>query len=272
MASVAAEAAERGAAVVADRGVPWDSPAVPGTSPAPWGAPVIEAWELARAYPFGQDAVVALRGVTLTVWPNESVAIMGASGSGKSTLLHLLGLLDRPTSGTYRLAGVDTATLSDDRLAELRNRAIGFVFQSFNLVAGESAVENVAAPLVYQGLRRPERLRRAGEALERVGLGARMRHDPAQLSGGERQRVAIARALVTRPALLLADEPTGNLDSASGGELLALIDELHGAGLTVVVVTHDPAVAARAQRVVRVADGRVVGEEAGPVTAGWRNR
>jgi putative ABC transport system ATP-binding protein len=227
---------------------------------------VIEARALARAYPFGQDAVVALRSVDLTVWPGESVAIMGASGSGKSTLLHLLGLLDRPTSGGYLLAGVDTATLSDDRLAELRNRAIGFVFQSFNLVAGETALENVAAPLVYQGLRRAERLRRAVATLERVGLGSRMWHDPSRLSGGERQRVAIARALVTQPALLLADEPTGNLDSASGAEVLALVDELHAAGLTVVLVTHDPVVAAHAQRVVRVSDGRVVGQQAGPGT------
>jgi putative ABC transport system ATP-binding protein len=259
------------AVAVADRPASWDAPAqLPVAGAAPWGVPVIEARALARAYPFGQDAVVALRSVDLTVWPGESVAIMGASGSGKSTLLHLLGLLDRPTSGAYLLAGVDTATLSDDRLAELRNRAIGFVFQSFNLVAGESALDNVAAPLVYRGVRRAERLRRAAAALEGVGLGGRTGHDPSRLSGGERQRVAIARALVTEPTLLLADEPTGNLDSASGAEVLALVEELHGTGLTVVLVTHDQAVAGRAQRVVLVSDGRVVGGQATQGAAsGW---
>jgi putative ABC transport system ATP-binding protein len=199
--------------------------------------------------------VHALRGVDLTVPVGESLAIMGPSGSGKSTLLHLLGLLDRPTSGTYHFAGLNTATLSDDQLAKLRNRAIGFVFQSFNLVAGESALDNVAAPLVYAGVRRRERSDRAREALERVGLADRLDHDPSQLSGGQRQRVAIARALVTRPSLLLADEPTGNLDSAAGADILGILADLHAEGLTTVTITHDQAIAGHAQRIVHVADG-----------------
>ncbi|MBI1758492.1 MAG: ABC transporter ATP-binding protein [Actinobacteria bacterium] len=209
----------------------------------------------------GGAEVAALRGVDLSVTVGESVAIMGPSGSGKSTLLHLLGLLDRPTSGSYHLGGVDTATLSDDRLARLRNRVIGFVFQSFNLIAGESALENVAAPLVYAGVRRRERLERARLALERVGLAERLGHDPSQLSGGQRQRVAIARALVTRPTLLLADEPTGNLDSAAGAAILEILDDLHASGLTTVTITHDPGIAAHAERVLHVADGRVVAED-----------
>jgi putative ABC transport system ATP-binding protein len=234
------------------------------------GAPLIDARGLSRDFPVGAGVVAALRGVDLAIWAGESVAIMGASGSGKSTLLHLLGLLDRPTAGSYRLAGVDTATLAGDRLAALRNRTIGFVFQAFNLIPGESALENVAAPLVYAGVRRAERLRRAGDALERVGLGNRVAHDPSQLSGGERQRVAIARALVVRPSLLLADEPTGNLDSVAGAELLRLLDRLHAEGLTLVLVTHDPAVAAHAARLVRVADGRIVADRAAQPAGAWR--
>jgi len=226
---------------------------------------LLAARGLTRTYRMGRNRrgitgteVAALRGVDLTVAVGEAVAIMGPSGSGKSTLLHVLGLLDRPTAGTYHFAGVDTAALSDDRQAILRNRAIGFVFQSFNLVSGETALENVAAPLVYAGVHRRERLDRARAALDRVGLADRLGHDPSQLSGGQRQRVAIARALVTRPALLLADEPTGNLDSAAGADILAVLGELHAAGLTTVTITHDPAIATHSQRVLHVADGRIM--------------
>jgi putative ABC transport system ATP-binding protein len=219
---------------------------------------VIEAHGLERTYELGEARVAALRGVDVTVHEGEYVAIIGPSGSGKSTLMHILGLLERPTAGTYALAGVDTARLDDDARARLRNRTIGFVFQAFHLIAGDSALENVAAPLVYRGVRRAERLRAAHEALDRVGLADRVAHAPNRLSGGERQRVAIARALVGRPALLLADEPTGNLDSVAGIGVLALLEELRAEGLTVIVVTHDPAVAARTDRTMRFADGQEV--------------
>ncbi len=227
----------------------------------------MEIENLARAYRMGEVDVWALRGVSFAIHPGENVAIMGPSGSGKSTLLHLLGLLDRPTSGSYRFAGVETSTLSDDNQARLRNRVIGFVFQSFNLVSGESALENVASPLVYAGVKRRERLDRARVALERVGLGDRLGHDPSQLSGGQRQRVAVARALVTNPPLLLADEPTGNLDSAASADILALLDGLHASGLTVVTITHDVDIAAKAERVLHIADGLVVGDERARVSA-----
>jgi putative ABC transport system ATP-binding protein len=206
----------------------------------------------------GDSTVDALRGVDFRIELGENVAIIGPSGSGKSTLLHILGLLDRPSSGHYLFAGVDTDTLDDDRLASLRNRAIGFVFQSFNLVSGESALENVASPLVYAGVKRKERVERATYALSRVGLADRMHHDPSQLSGGQRQRVAIARALVTNPAVILADEPTGNLDSASSRDIFDLLERLHTEGLTLVTITHDPRIASRADRVVRVEDGLIV--------------
>ncbi len=227
----------------------------------------MEIENLTRAYRMGEVDVWALRGVSFAIHPGENVAIMGPSGSGKSTLLHLLGLLDRPTSGSYRFAGVETSTLSDDSQARLRNKVIGFVFQSFNLVSGESALENVASPLVYAGVKRRERLDRARVALERVGLGDRLGHDPSQLSGGQRQRVAVARALVTNPPLLLADEPTGNLDSAASADILALLEGLHASGLTVVTITHDVDIAAKAQRVLHIADGLVVGDERARVSA-----
>ncbi len=217
--------------------------------------------EVTRVYPLADSPVWALRGVSFDVEPGENVAIIGPSGSGKSTLLHILGLLDRPSSGSYAFAGVETSALSDDNQARLRNRAIGFVFQSFNLIPGESALENVAAPLVYAGVKRRERVARAQAALERVGLGDRMRHDPSQLSGGQRQRVAIARALVTSPPLLLADEPTGNLDSVSSREIVGVLHDLHAQGLTVVTITHDPEIAAQAQRILHIADGLVVSDE-----------
>ncbi|HEY5185246.1 MAG TPA: ABC transporter ATP-binding protein [Actinomycetes bacterium] len=227
----------------------------------------MEIENLTRAYRMGEVGVWALRGVSFAIHPGENVAIMGPSGSGKSTLLHLLGLLDRPTSGSYRFAGVETSTLSDDSQARLRNKVIGFVFQSFNLVSGESALENVASPLVYAGVKRRERLDRARAALERVGLGDRLGHDPSQLSGGQRQRVAVARALVTNPPLLLADEPTGNLDSAASADILALLDGLHASGLTVVTITHDVDIAAKAERVLHIADGLVVSDERATVSA-----
>jgi putative ABC transport system ATP-binding protein len=227
--------------------------------------PLIEGRGLTRVYRMGDSEVAALRGVDFRIHLGENVAIIGPSGSGKSTLLHILGLLDRPSAGQYLFAGVDTDTLDDDRLAALRNRAIGFIFQSFNLVSGESALENVASPLVYAGVKRKERLERAHDALVRVGLGDRLHHDPSQLSGGQRQRVAIARALVTRPAVILADEPTGNLDSHSSADVFALLQELQSEGLTLVTITHDPRIAARAQRVLQVEDGLLLEQSADTV-------
>jgi putative ABC transport system ATP-binding protein len=219
------------------------------------GTPLLEVTDLTRKYEMGDSELWALRGVSFKVMPGENVAIVGPSGSGKSTLLHLLGLLDRATTGSYRFAGVETSSLSDDNQARLRNKVIGFIFQNFNLVSGESALENVAAPLVYAGVKRKERIARAHDALERVGLGDRLHHDPSQLSGGQRQRAAIARALVTNPPLLLADEPTGNLDTSASNDILHLIEELRSSGLTVVTITHDPRIAATADRVLTIVDG-----------------
>ncbi|WP_344311302.1 ABC transporter ATP-binding protein [Fodinicola feengrottensis] len=229
-------------------------------------APVLQAIQLTRDYQVGDEIVRAVREIDLAVHRGESVAVMGASGSGKSTLLHLLGLLDRPTGGRLLVDGVDTVSLTDDQLAGLRNRAIGFVFQSFNLVAGESALENVAAPLVYARVRRAERLERATAALLEVGLADRLKHDPSRLSGGQRQRVAIARALVTRPQLLLADEPTGNLDTTAGASILQLLAQLHADGMTLVMITHDPGVAAMASRVLQLTDGQFTDPA---LAAGW---
>jgi len=233
---------------------------------APVQPPLIEGRGLTRVYPMGDSEVAALRGVDFRIELGENVAIIGPSGSGKSTLLHILGLLDRQTSGQYLFAGVDTDTLDDDRLALLRNRAIGFIFQSFNLVSGESALENVASPLVYAGVKRKERVERAEEALARVGLADRAHHDPSQLSGGQRQRVAIARALVTRPAVILADEPTGNLDSRSSADVFTLLQQLQAEGLTLVTITHDQRIADRAARILRVEDGLLVEEGAAAPT------
>src|SRR6266540_3151253 len=220
---------------------------------------LIVAEGLEKTYRLGQVDVLALRGVDAQILAGEYVAITGPSGSGKSTLMHILGCLDSPTSGSYRLDGEDVGTLSGKRLAQVRNRKVGFVFQTFNLMPRLTVEENVALPLKYRGgVPRPERRARALRLLERLGLAERVGHRPDELSGGERQRVAIARALVGEPAILMADEPTGNLDSASGAEVLKTFAELHGAGHTIVLVTHDPNVAARAQRVIQMSDGRVV--------------
>jgi putative ABC transport system ATP-binding protein len=220
---------------------------------------LIEARGLAKTYRLGQVDVQALRGVDVDVAAGEFVAITGPSGSGKSTLMHILGCLDTPTAGTYRLGGEDVSGLSGKRLAQVRNRKVGFVFQTFNLMPRLTVEENVALPLKYRGgVPRTERRARALRLLERLGLADRVGHRPDELSGGERQRVAIARALVGEPAILMADEPTGNLDSGSGAEVLRTFAELHGAGHTIVLVTHDPGVAARAQRIIQISDGRAV--------------
>ena len=220
---------------------------------------LIHAEALEKTYRLGQVDVQALRGVDVQIGVGEFVAITGPSGSGKSTLMHILGCLDSPTAGSYRLDGEDVGTLSGKRLAQVRNRKVGFVFQTFNLMPRLTVEENVALPLKYRGgLPRGERRRRALALLERLGLAPRVGHRPDELSGGERQRVAIARALIGEPAILMADEPTGNLDSHAGAEVLKTFDELHGAGHTIVLVTHDPGVAARAQRVIQMSDGRVV--------------
>jgi len=217
--------------------------------------PALEAIDVTRSYRLDDVTVDALRGVSLTIDRGDYVAVVGPSGSGKSTLMHLLGGLDRPTSGTLRVGGRDVSQMSGDELAQVRNATIGFVFQAFQLLARTSALDNVGMPLVYRGVRRAERRRRAREALERVGMGHRLGHTPNQLSGGEQQRVAIARALVGEPQVLLADEPTGNLDSRTGEEVMALLEALNAGGVAVVVVTHDREVAARARRRVFVRDG-----------------
>jgi putative ABC transport system ATP-binding protein len=207
--------------------------------------------------------VEALKGVDLDIPYGQYVAIMGFSGSGKSTLMNLLGCLDRPTSGAYYLDGIDVATLPDDELSAVRGRRIGFVFQAFNLISELTVVENVEVPLFYQRLPAPERRARAIESLQRVGLGDRLGHRPSQLSGGQQQRVAIARALVTNPAILMADEPTGNLDTATGESILALFEALHEQGLTLIMVTHDDRIAGRCERVVRLRDGSIESDRAG---------
>ena len=217
---------------------------------------LIELDNITKVYRMGKIDVPALRGVSLTIQSGEMVAIIGASGSGKSTLLNILGCLDRPTSGKYFLEGMDVSRLNDNKLAELRSKKFGFVFQDFNLLPRDSALSNVELPMIYSGVR--HRRERAKEALERVGLGARMNHKPTELSGGEQQRVAIARALVNNPGLILADEPTGNLDTIATGEIVSIFRRLNQDGITIVLITHEMEIAAAMQRVVRVKDGRIV--------------
>ncbi len=232
-------------------------------------ARVVALRDITKIYLMGRVAVPALQGVSLEITAGEFAAIMGPSGSGKSTLMNLIGCLDRPTSGTYLLDGVDVAGLNDDDLADIRNRRIGFVFQTFNLLARYTALQNVEMPMIYAGVPRPERRRRALHALEQVGLAGRVHHTPQELSGGEQQRVATARALVNDPAILLADEPTGNLDSRSGEEILAVFQELNGRGMTITMVTHDRDVAQHARRILHLRDGRLVRDEPvpGPLVA-----
>ncbi|MEV0130550.1 ABC transporter ATP-binding protein [Dactylosporangium sp. NPDC050688] len=223
--------------------------------------PVLDVQRIKKIYGQGETEVQALRGVSLTVERGDYVAIMGSSGSGKSTLMNILGCLDIPTTGRYLLDGVDVSRLNDRQLALVRNRRIGFVFQAFNLIARTSALANVELPLAYAGVKSAERRRRANLALAMVGLAERADHEPNQLSGGQQQRVAVARALVTAPALVLADEPTGNLDTQSTNDVLAVFDRLSASGRTIVLITHEPDVAERAKRLIRLVDGRIVQDE-----------
>ncbi|MBL8938094.1 MAG: ABC transporter ATP-binding protein [Archangium sp.] len=235
-------------------------------TPAP-AQTLIELDDIAREYVVGGETVRALAGVTVHIAKGEWVAIIGQSGSGKSTLMNVIGCLDTPTAGSYRLNGKDVSRMSDDALADIRNREIGFIFQNFQLLPRETALANVELPLVYRGERAKARRERAIEALKKVKLEHRMLHKPTELSGGQRQRVAIARALAAEPSLLLADEPTGNLDSATGEEIVRLFEELHQQGHTIVLVTHEPKLAARCPRAVRLSDGKVVGDGPGAQVA-----
>jgi putative ABC transport system ATP-binding protein len=222
---------------------------------------VILTHHLAREYQMGAEVVHALRGVDIQIKKNEFVAVMGPSGSGKSTLMNLIGCLDTPTSGEYWLNSQKVSDLSDDELARIRNKEIGFVFQTFNLLPRADALHNVELPLIYAGISAKDRRDRAARSLQQVGLGDRMDHRPNELSGGQRQRVAIARALVNQPSILLADEPTGNLDSATGNEIMGLFNELHGSGQTIVLVTHEHDIAAHARRQIHLLDGKIARDE-----------
>jgi putative ABC transport system ATP-binding protein len=230
-------------------------PAGTGNTPAPDG--VIVTRGLRRSYRMGDTVINALDGVDLQIQPGEYLAVMGPSGSGKSTLMNVIGCLDSPDEGEYRLNGQLVSNLRDSELARIRNREIGFVFQTFNLLQRATSLHNVEVPLIYSGIGRRERQRRAREALEKVGLDTRLDHNPSELSGGQRQRVAVARALVTRPSILLADEPTGNLDSRTADEMMGLFDQLHQAGNTIILVTHDRKIGEHAQRIIRMLDGRI---------------
>ncbi|PZO06276.1 MAG: macrolide ABC transporter ATP-binding protein [Lysobacteraceae bacterium] len=225
---------------------------------------MIQLTAIVKRYVMGEEELMALAGVDLHIGRNEYVALIGPSGSGKSTLMNLIGCLDTPSEGTYVLNGRDTSTMNDNELAQVRNQEIGFVFQSFHLLPRLTVLENVMQPLVYRGMPRAERKALATEALEKVGLGNRVGHRPNQLSGGQRQRVAVARALVGKPSILLADEPTGNLDSRTSAEIMALFDEVHRSGQTVVVVTHEPDIAAYCERTLRVNDGKIVQDTRNP--------
>ena len=221
---------------------------------------LVEVKDLYKIYNPGENEVRALDGINLTVEKGEFLAIVGQSGSGKSTFMNMIGLLDIPTSGTYLLDGIDVSSMTDDELSEIRNKEIGFIFQGFNLISSLSAVENVELPLVYRGMKKEERHRLAIEALERVGLSHRLNHLPKQMSGGQQQRVAIARAVAARPPVILADEPTGNLDSHSGVEVMRILHELHEEGRTIILITHDNEIAKEAERVIRIQDGQIIAD------------
>jgi putative ABC transport system ATP-binding protein len=227
--------------------------------------PVIDIRDVRKTYAMGDIIVNALQGATLQIYPGDLLAIMGPSGSGKSTLMNILGCLDQPSAGSYKLDGVDVEQMKEDQLADVRNRKIGFVFQSFNLLRRTSALDNVEQPMIYAGINARDRRKRALAALESVGLGTRYKHHSNELSGGQQQRVAIARALVNHPAIILADEPTGNLDSKSGAEIMCLFQRLNAEkGITIIFVTHDPRIAEHCSRVVRIADGQIVGDDRVP--------
>ena len=236
------------------------------------GAPLIRLEGITKHYQMGGETIAALAGIDLQVARNDYVAFIGSSGSGKSTMMNILGCLDTPTSGRYFLNGRDVAGMSDAELARTRNEEIGFIFQSFNLLTRATAVQNVMQPLIYRGVRPADRLRRATEAMARVGLEHRLDHLPNQLSGGQRQRVAIARALCSEPSILLADEPTGNLDSSTAADIMSLFDTLHAEGQTVIIVTHEPDIAAHCGRTVRLADGRVQSDTVNAERTSFRPR
>jgi putative ABC transport system ATP-binding protein len=229
--------------------------------PVPAATPLILAEDLWRTYVMGSEEIHALRGVSFSIMPNEYVAIMGPSGSGKSTLMNLIGCLDTPSKGDYVLRGKNVSKMNDDELAEVRNREIGFVFQTFNLLPRASALQNVELPLVYAGIPKDERIAMAKKSLEMVDLAARMTHKPNELSGGQRQRVAIARALVMGPSILLADEPTGNLDTNTGNEIMGLFERLHREGNTIILVTHERDIAEHAHRIIFIRDGKIESDE-----------